>query len=148
MEFFMLKWGVLGCSRIAAKVIPLIQNHSEQKILAAASRSSERAKAYAQKFNIERHFFLKLVGTRGVIVMESPFKGGSKETLKAVFDSKRVEMEILDDTDPYEREFRNFYDAVNGTAKPAVSLQETCLSAKTMSALVNSAKAGSLQRVI
>jgi predicted dehydrogenase len=52
----MLNWGVMGCSRIAAKVIPLVQNHSEQKILAIASRSLERAKVYAQKFNIERHF--------------------------------------------------------------------------------------------
>lgn len=50
-----VKWGVLGCARIAASaVIPGIQGSSNGEVLAVASRDLKKARDYAARFGIPR----------------------------------------------------------------------------------------------
>lgn len=52
-----VKWGILGCARIAATaVIPGIQGSANGEVLAVASRSLEKAEDYARKFGIPRTY--------------------------------------------------------------------------------------------
>ncbi len=52
----MLNWGILGTSRIGAKVAPILKNSVQQKILGIASRSKERAKAFSEKFELPKYY--------------------------------------------------------------------------------------------
>lgn len=47
-----LKWGILGTGRICNKVVPAIQNAPSSVAHAIASRTQEKAKEAAKKFNI------------------------------------------------------------------------------------------------
>ena len=52
-----LRWGILGCAAIAERaVIPAIHESEYNEVSAVASRDGEKAKQYAQKNNIPRHF--------------------------------------------------------------------------------------------
>jgi len=52
-----LQWGVLGCARIAATaLIPGIQGSRNGTVLAVASRSLEKAREYARRFEISRTY--------------------------------------------------------------------------------------------
>ena len=52
-----IKWGILGCARVAeAVVIPGIKRSRNGRALAIASRSSDKAKTFAKKFGIERAY--------------------------------------------------------------------------------------------
>ncbi len=52
----MINWGFIGASRIAEKITPLIQVTEDQKILAIASRSPEKAKSFSVKFNVPNYY--------------------------------------------------------------------------------------------
>ena len=50
-----VQWGIIGCARIAATaIIPGIKGSANGDVMAIASRELEKAKAYADKFNISR----------------------------------------------------------------------------------------------
>jgi xylose dehydrogenase (NAD/NADP) len=52
-----VQWGILGCARIAATaLIPGIKSSANGEILTVASRSLEKAKEYARKFDIPRAY--------------------------------------------------------------------------------------------
>lgn len=51
-----LKWGILGTGRINRALIPPLTISPRNKLLAVASRTPERAKAYAAEKNIERAY--------------------------------------------------------------------------------------------
>ena len=49
-----LRWGLLGTARINRSIIPVLQSSSRSTLVAVASRSIERAQAYAAQWNIGR----------------------------------------------------------------------------------------------
>ncbi len=52
-----LKWGVLGCAKIAREhLIPAIQQSTTSEVVAIASRSLEKAKGVAEEFNIPKAY--------------------------------------------------------------------------------------------
>ncbi|MEX2593595.1 MAG: Gfo/Idh/MocA family oxidoreductase [Anditalea sp.] len=52
-----VKWGVLGASKIAIeKVIPAMADHEQFQVTAIASRNMEKAKAAAEKLNIQKFY--------------------------------------------------------------------------------------------
>jgi predicted dehydrogenase len=52
-----VQWGIIGCARIAATaMIPGIKGSANGDVLAIASRELEKAKAYADKFQIPRAY--------------------------------------------------------------------------------------------
>jgi len=48
----MIRWGILGAARIAAAVVPAIQASERCEVVAIASRSAERAAAFAERWDI------------------------------------------------------------------------------------------------
>jgi predicted dehydrogenase len=48
-----LRWGVLGPGSIASGFVPAVQQHTAQRIVAVASRSKERAEAFAKSHGID-----------------------------------------------------------------------------------------------
>jgi predicted dehydrogenase len=52
-----LRWGVLGCGRIAASaMIPAIQTSRNGEVFAVASRDIDRAKEYSRRFQVPRAY--------------------------------------------------------------------------------------------
>lgn len=51
-----VRWGVLGTARITAKVAPGIVDSQEGELCAVASRSMEKAKAWAQQYGVAKTF--------------------------------------------------------------------------------------------
>ena len=49
------RWGVIGAGGIAEQFIDAVQRHTNQKIVAVASRTKNKAKALGQKFGIDSH---------------------------------------------------------------------------------------------
>jgi len=49
-----MRWGILGCGDIAAKTVQAGQRLPEVRFVAAASRSAEKAQAFAQQHGIDR----------------------------------------------------------------------------------------------
>jgi D-xylose 1-dehydrogenase (NADP+, D-xylono-1,5-lactone-forming) len=49
-----LRWGLLGTARINRAVIPVLQTSSRNSLEAVASRTADRAHAYAREWNIPR----------------------------------------------------------------------------------------------
>jgi dihydrodiol dehydrogenase / D-xylose 1-dehydrogenase (NADP) len=55
-----LKWGILGCGRVAHDFTQALKHLPTQSVVACAARSSDSAKAFAEKHNIANSckFFL------------------------------------------------------------------------------------------
>ncbi len=52
-----VKWGILGCARIAATaMIPAIRDSANGEVLATASRDLQKATEYAQRFDLPRAY--------------------------------------------------------------------------------------------
>ncbi|MFZ4815179.1 MAG: Gfo/Idh/MocA family protein [Phototrophicaceae bacterium] len=51
-----IRWGILGAARIGRRVIPAIHNAPNAEVVAVASRSRERAEAYAKEHGIPKVF--------------------------------------------------------------------------------------------
>lgn len=79
-----------------------------------------------------------------MLYQQNPFKGGKTEIINMSSDSKNEKVEIFDEVDPYERQFRNFYNSVMKVETPKISTQESYFSAKTIEALLNSTKSNRL----
>ncbi|WP_022882840.1 Gfo/Idh/MocA family protein [Gryllotalpicola ginsengisoli] len=66
-----LRWGVLAPGGIARSFVSALQEHSSQRVVAVASRSHDRARAFADQFGIERahQTYAALVGDPDVDVV-------------------------------------------------------------------------------
>ena len=53
-SFDTLRWGLLSTANINLELIPVLQNSNRNQLLAVASRSQDRAQAYAEEWNIPR----------------------------------------------------------------------------------------------
>lgn len=51
-----LRWGILGTARIIRKTIPALQTTRNGEVVGIASRSTEKAAGYAEKYGIPRSF--------------------------------------------------------------------------------------------
>ena len=51
-----LRWGILGAARITRSLVPAFQAASGQQLLAVASRTPERARAFAEQWGLARTF--------------------------------------------------------------------------------------------
>ena len=51
-----IRWGIVGPGEIANKFAKAIRNVEEAELVAVASRSEERGRAFAEKYNIEKVF--------------------------------------------------------------------------------------------
>ena len=51
-----LKWGILGSARINEKIIPLIKNRADCRLVAHASRDSKKSIDYARQWGFEKSF--------------------------------------------------------------------------------------------
>ncbi len=51
-----IRWGIVGPGEIANKFAKAIKNVEEAELVAVASRSEERGRAFAEKYNIEKVF--------------------------------------------------------------------------------------------
>lgn len=58
-DYSILKWGVAGCGRIANDFVNAVQSEPSPQVhrfVAAASRSLESAKSFAEQHKIDRYF--------------------------------------------------------------------------------------------
>lgn len=51
-----IRWGILGCGRIANKFAEALQKTNDSILLAAAARDANRAKAFSQKWNFRKFY--------------------------------------------------------------------------------------------
>lgn len=90
-----VRWGILGCARIAATaLIPGIQGSANGQVLAVASRNLEKAKEYARKFDVPRPYgsYAELLEDPEIQAVCVPLPNGlHKEwTIKAAEKRKHV----------------------------------------------------------
>lgn len=52
----MIKIGIVGCGNIARKMAATINGMKDAELVACASRDLEKAKAFAEKYNIKKAF--------------------------------------------------------------------------------------------
>lgn len=93
-------------------------------------------------FQGARRDFLEIVGSHGTLMLERPFKGGPKETIKILSTEGIEELVVEDLVNPYLKEFENFYRSTLKQTTPVVSLQESLSTVKTIEALITAAKTG------
>ena len=90
-----LRWGVLGCARVAeAVLIPGIQRSRNGTVSAVASRDLDRARGFAEKFSIGKAYgsYEKLLGDAEIEAVYIPLPNGlHKEwTIRAAREGKHV----------------------------------------------------------
>lgn len=52
----MIRWGILGCGKIARKFASDLKLVTQAKLVAVAARDTEKAKAFAEEFGVTVHF--------------------------------------------------------------------------------------------
>ena len=73
-----VKWGILGCGKIANKFAEALQKTGDSRLLAVAARNGERAKAFAKEWNFEKSYgsYKELVNDKDVdIIYKIVFRG-------------------------------------------------------------------------
>jgi xylose dehydrogenase (NAD/NADP) len=89
-----LQWGILGTARINQALIPPLRASSRNKLVAVASRSQERAEAYAREWGISRAFgsYESLLADPAIDVIYNPLPNSlhAEWTIKAVQAGKHV----------------------------------------------------------
>lgn len=92
-----LRWGILAPGDIAKDFVHAVHGHTDQRIVAVASRSAERAAAFAQKHGIERSYgdHRQLVDDPGVdiVYVASPHSEHKRLALLAIAAGKHVLVE-------------------------------------------------------
>lgn len=58
----MIRWGIVGCGNIAARMAGVLQKHPEAQLYACASRKGERAQSFAEAWGMDRAY----VGTEAL----------------------------------------------------------------------------------
>jgi predicted dehydrogenase len=66
-----VRWGILGCGWIAGKFAEALQKTPNSKLVAVAARETERAEAFAEKWNFDRSYgsYLDLVNDSEVDII-------------------------------------------------------------------------------
>jgi predicted dehydrogenase len=89
-----LQWGLLGTARINRSVIPPLRASKRNRLVAVASRSAERARAYAKEWRIERAVgsYRELLGDPAIDVIYNPLPNAlhAEWTIAAVRAGKHV----------------------------------------------------------
>lgn len=92
-----LSWGIIGPGGIAKQFAAGVQKHTKQKIAAVASRSPERAAAFASRFGTEQIFgsYEELVNARDVdaVYVATPQHMHCAHALLAIRAGKHVLVE-------------------------------------------------------
>ena len=92
-----LRWGVLGPGGIAADFTDALHRHTRQRVVAAGSRSAERAAAFAAAHGVERPHgsYEALVGDRevDVVYIATPHSEHLEHALLAIAAGKHVLIE-------------------------------------------------------
>jgi len=92
-----LRWGILAPGDIAKDFVHAVHTHTDQRVVAVASRSAERAAAFAQKHGIERSYgdHAQLVEDPGVdvVYVASPHSEHKRLALLAIAAGKHVLVE-------------------------------------------------------
>jgi len=92
-----LRWGILAPGDIAKDFVHAVHTHTDQRVVAVASRSAERAAAFAQKHGIERSYgdHTQLVEDPDVdiVYVASPHSEHKRLALLAIAAGKHVLVE-------------------------------------------------------
>lgn len=92
-----LRWGILAPGGIAAKSVAAMQRHTRQQVVAVASRSSERAQAFAAEHGIERAHgsYADLLADADVdaVYVASPHSEHAEQALAVIAAGKHVLVE-------------------------------------------------------
>lgn len=92
-----LNWGILAPGGIAATMVESLQRFTRQRVVAVGSRSAERARAFADRFGIERAHgsYEALVADPGVdaVYVASPHSHHREHALLAIAAGKHVLVE-------------------------------------------------------
>jgi len=92
-----LRWGVLAPGRIAGSFVDALSRHTRQQVVAAGSRSLDRARAFADRFGIERAYssYEELVGDPDIdaVYVASPHSEHAAQALLAISAGKPVLIE-------------------------------------------------------
>ncbi|WP_431220216.1 Gfo/Idh/MocA family protein [Leifsonia xyli] len=92
-----LRWGVLGPGGIAADFVDALHRHTRQRVVAAGSRSAERAAAFAAAHGVERSHgsYEALVADPevDVVYIATPHSGHLEHSLLAIAAGKHVLIE-------------------------------------------------------
>ena len=92
-----LRWGVLAPGRIAGSFVDALSRHTRQQVVAAGSRSLDRARAFADRFGIERAYssYEQLVGDPDIdaVYVASPHSEHAAQALLAISAGKPVLVE-------------------------------------------------------
>ncbi|HEU0205901.1 MAG TPA: Gfo/Idh/MocA family oxidoreductase [Pseudolysinimonas sp.] len=92
-----LRWGILGPGDIASDFIKAIHTHTDQRVTAVASRSRDRARAFAEHWGIERSYGTPdaLVKDPGVdiVYVATPHSEHMRLALLAIAAGKHVLVE-------------------------------------------------------
>lgn len=89
-----LRWGFLGVARINRALIPPLRNSERNSLVAVASRSLDRAQAYAKEHDIPRAYgsYEALLADPDIDVIYNPLPNGlhAEWTIKAAQTGKHV----------------------------------------------------------
>lgn len=92
-----LRWGILAPGRIAGTFVDALHKHTRQRVVAAGSRSAERAAAFGRRFGIEKTYgsYAELLTDPQVhaVYVASPTGQHHEHTLAAVTAGKHVLVE-------------------------------------------------------
>ncbi|RIJ76530.1 gfo/Idh/MocA family oxidoreductase [Nakamurella silvestris] len=118
-----LRWGVLAPGWIAGRFVEAVKTHSGQRFVAVASRSAERAAAFAATFDIPRAYggYAELVADPEVdiVYIASPHSEHREQALLAIAAGKHVLLEKA-----FTRNAGEAREVVAAAAAAGVFLQE------------------------
>ena len=118
-----LRWGILGCGTIANEFAHDLVYTNNCELLAAGSRLSKKAKAFAKKYKAERFYggYQELVEDKDVdvVYIATPHPFHKENTLQAIMAGKAVLCEK-----PAALNARQFRRMQNAAAKKGVFLME------------------------
>ena len=92
-----LRWGVIAPGHIAGEWVRAVHTHTDQKVVAAASRSLDRAEAFATRLGIDRAHgsYQEIVADNGVdaVYIAAPHNEHARLALLAIAAGKHVLVE-------------------------------------------------------
>jgi len=92
-----MRWGILAPGRIAGAFVEAVSRHTRQQVVAAGSRSLDRARSFADRYGIERAYgsYEQLVGDADIdaVYVASPHSEHAAQALLAIGAGKPVLVE-------------------------------------------------------
>ncbi|MFE2729089.1 Gfo/Idh/MocA family protein [Kitasatospora sp. NPDC059327] len=118
-----LNWGVIAPGRVATEFVKALRNHTAQKVVAVGSRDAERARAFAERFDIPAAYgsYAELLRDDRVdiVYVASPHSGHFEHALRAIEAGRHVLVEKA-----FTRNAREAEELIEAARRRGVFLME------------------------